>query len=444
MFYLKKHFSNSALLLSTASFLLFNLFLSFSSYAGDFEYDQNHMKYEDFTYDPNIKSVKLYRDGFSNSYPVLTLNNDTQQLHLSFDDLYGEVKDYGYQFIHCNKDWTPSDLSIFDFQTGPMDDMIREWAFSRIARQRYVHYDLHFPNDRIQLTKSGNYLLIIKNYATGEVVITRRFYITERNAISIDTRMKQATQGRYRLTHHEIDFDIIPIEYQINNPYTNLSVVIKQNNRSDNQKDELQPVFVKSNMLTYDFDNENLFNGLNEFRFFDTRDLTYRALTTRITKTERDTFNVYLTDDINRSTKQYVNYGDINGRYLIHRSERRDSTTIDAQYVKVHFSLPHPAPLVNASVYLYGEFTNWQILPEFKLEYDEYYRSYNTSAFLKQGYYNYMYIYVKDGNPIGDATFFEGNHSDTENEYLFLVYHRKNSEFYDRLIGFHSEVFQKR
>ena len=427
----------------TAYLLVINPFCAFELKAGGSEYDENHIRYENFTYDQNIKSVQLYRDGWSDSYPVLTLNDDSQSLLLSFDDLTGEVRDFGYSFIHCNNDWTPSDLSVFDYQQGPLDDMIRDWSFSRISRQRYVHYDLSFPNDRIQLTRSGNFILVVKDYATNEIVLTRRFYINE-NAVSVNARLKQATQGRYRLTHHEIDFDIIPQGYNITNPYTDLKVVIKQNNRIDNQKDDLQPVFVKPDMLTYDFDNQNLFNALNEFRFFDTRDLTYRALTTRITKIENDTFNVYLMDEESRATKQYVNYGDIDGRYLIYKSDDRDSSVIDAQYVKVHFSLQTPAPLQNASVYLFGEFTNWELLPKYKLQYDDFYHSYVTSAYLKQGYYNYMYVYVRDGNEKGDATFFEGNHSDTENEYLFLVYHRKNGEFYDRLIGFYSEKFQKK
>jgi hypothetical protein len=54
---------------------------------------------------------------------------------------------------------------------------------------------------------------------------------------------------------------------------------------------------------------------------------------------------------------------------------------------------------------------------------------------LKQGWYNYEYIFLKDGETKADPSFFEGNHYETENEYLILVYYRNPLSRYDRLVG---------
>ncbi|MBD98356.1 MAG: hypothetical protein CMO34_00800 [Verrucomicrobia bacterium] len=55
---------------------------------------------------------------------------------------------------------------------------------------------------------------------------------------------------------------------------------------------------------------------------------------------------------------------------------------------------------------------------------------------LKQGYYNYQYVFLPKGSEKGDEAMVEGTHAEAENDYYFFVYHRKIGEIYDRLIGF--------
>jgi hypothetical protein len=54
---------------------------------------------------------------------------------------------------------------------------------------------------------------------------------------------------------------------------------------------------------------------------------------------------------------------------------------------------------------------------------------------LKQGWYNYEYVFLKKGETRGSATLFEGSHYETENDYFVLVYYRNPFERYDRVIG---------
>ena len=61
---------------------------------------------------------------------------------------------------------------------------------------------------------------------------------------------------------------------------------------------------------------------------------------------------------------------------------------------------------------------------------------YELKLYLKQGYYNYIYVLSNDNKRGGDETIVEGNHWDTENEYSIFVYHRKIGTYYDQLIGY--------
>ncbi|MEG1999419.1 MAG: hypothetical protein RR015_05330 [Bacteroidales bacterium] len=54
---------------------------------------------------------------------------------------------------------------------------------------------------------------------------------------------------------------------------------------------------------------------------------------------------------------------------------------------------------------------------------------------LKQGSYNYQYLFVPKGETKGKSSVIEGNKYQTSNEYRVNVYHRRPGERYDRLIG---------
>ena len=54
---------------------------------------------------------------------------------------------------------------------------------------------------------------------------------------------------------------------------------------------------------------------------------------------------------------------------------------------------------------------------------------------LKQGLYDFKYIWVDDEGKIDD-TVFEGSFFQTENSYQVLVYYRKPGSRWDELVGF--------
>jgi hypothetical protein len=104
------------------------------------------------------------------------------------------------------------------------------------------------------------------------------------------------------------------------------------------------------------------------------------------------------------------------------------------------FSLKTINTFNNGKIYLFGGFTNWQILPEFEMKWNAETLRYENELWLKQGYYNYYYAYVRDNaNGLIDITDLEGSYSQTENDYYIFVYFKQQSENFDRLLA----VFKK-
>ena len=92
------------------------------------------------------------------------------------------------------------------------------------------------------------------------------------------------------------------------------------------------------------------------------------------------------------SPHTYFSQEDINGRYAI-EAEGSQDPGVDADYVFVHFRLDMPLPL-DGSVYLTGALTNWQFDELNRMEYSQEEQAYRLSLLLKQGVYNYRYLFL--------------------------------------------------
>lgn len=398
---------------------------------GDY-FNENFIRYEDFIYKNNIKTVMLHKEGFELSSPIIELNG-SDKLQLSFDDLDAGVKNYYYTFIHCNADWQPSELISNQYIYGFAEDKITDYQFSFNTIQKYTHYNLIFPNESIKPTLSGNYILkVFADYDQNNIVFTKRFMVLDAK-VSIDANVHQATQVSERNIKHEVDFTIYHSQYPIQNPHEEITAIIRQNEKWDNALFKLKPLFIKEQELVYDYEQGNTFLAGNEFRSFDTRSLRFQ--TERVRKIEFDsTHHVLLLTDEARTFGRYSAEADINGRYYIDVQEGRNKD-IEADYAYVHFKLSYEAPIIDGNLYIFGALTNWSLKEEAKLKYNYEKMLYETALFLKQGYYNYKYVYVKDGSAVSDENLIEGSRYETENDYSIYIYHRAVGKRYDQLIG---------
>jgi len=400
--------------------------------------EDNFLRYDDYIYKDSIKTALLHNSKNELSYPIISLQSG-ETISLSFDDLGRGFKTYMYTLIHCTPNWEKSDLNNNEYIDGFEEDEIFDFKYSTNTDMPYTHYSTSFPNDNMRITKSGNYIVMVYPVnKKDQPILTKRFMVYESN-VAISMNIKRATDVNESYFRQEIDFKLNHEGYDITNSYDNLKVVLMQNYRWDNAITGLKPRFINDTELNYDYNSsENVFDANNEFRNFDLKSTQYQTMQIQSIKYDKTDKleHVYLLDDEARSFKKYYNEQDINGNFLIKRNGSDDSD-IQADYVKVHFSLPYPVPFQDGSLYVIGKFTDWKFKEELKLDYDTINKRYVKPVLLKQGYYNYVYCFVKDGSKnTGDISVIEGSHYEAENEYSILVYHRGVNDYYDRLIGF--------
>ncbi len=390
------------------------------------------LRYENYIYDDLVETVLLSTNSeIYNPVAIMDLGT-TNAMKLKFDKLEASNEFYQYTFIHCDASWKPSNLQKTEYLEGNTMGNIENFEFSTNTFQQYVQYELIFPNQDMNLTISGNYLLIVyRNFDEEDLVLTRRFMVFE-DQTDITGNVKPATNPNDRFYKQEVDFEVSYEDYLIQNPFNDINAVILQNNSWNNAIYNLKPQFVNNNILQFNYENENLFNGVSEFRFFDIRSL--RNFSQNVAKKFTDSMvNVVLKVGELQSHKNYVTSLDYNGKRVIQNVDGGDATE-NGDYTLVHFSLKSPNKLSAGDVYVYGELSDWRLNERFKMTYLPEKEAYYLGVKLKQSYYNYHYVVPGKDSTI-EYSFTEGNHSETENDYTVLIYHRDAFYGYDRLIG---------
>ncbi len=396
-------------------------------------YTDDYLRYDNYTYDPKIHSLVIHKSGFELSMPLITLDSD-ETITLSFDDFRDEALEYSYEFIHCTANWQPSNLNFLEFADGFEQNYIEDFSFSFNTLQEFVHYNVEFPNNNIQLKISGNYLIRVFDSNTPEkTILTARFMIVEPR-VKIYAKVKQASVPSKALTSEEVDFEINTEKYKIDDAHRSLKVMVLQNDRFDNAIFNLNPREIRNNILDFDYDDVNIFDAGNEFRPLNLKSLRYQ--TSRMARMDLRKFenHIYMLPEVTRSKKPYTFYEDINGRKLI-KTEDYKNSDIEADYVYVHITLPFKAPLANGNLYIMGGLTNWQFLKDYQLHYNYQEKVYEATIYVKQGFYDYQIVFLENGKTKGDLSLIEGNHYQTVNEYTILAYYKKPGDNYDRLIG---------
>ncbi len=408
---------------------------AFSSQAQDDYANDNQLRYEDWVYKSYIKTAQLHEASYDANPPIIKLGS-SELLELSFDDLQADKKTYSVSFIHCNASWEPSDLMYAEFMNGFFDANILNFNYSTNTIQKYTHYAISFPQANMQFTKSGNYIVYVyQDNNKDKLVLTKRFMIYE-DKVTVVANVRQAIGNDEQYESQHIDFSVINSAYELTNPFTDMKVVITQNNRWDNAVRDIKPTFTEPRQLTYSLDDRSTFKGGNEFRYFDTRSL--RTYTERIGDIYRDSASIYHVDlkiDELRTFKPYSFYNDLNGGYLIKNLDMATNPDIEADYAWVKFFIPYDNAQGEGNFYVLGKLTDWRLSKTNRMTYNYKRFGYECTMYIKQGYYNYTYVYLRDDKKGGDDTMTEGSHWETENDYAIYVYHRQRGTYYDQLVA---------
>jgi len=410
-----------------AAFILFQFVFLFSS-------NSIIAQAPDSIYVNNIKSVRLYNVGNELSLPVINLNSGNQA-ELHFDDMDADVKYYYYTYQLCNSDWTPVDLSQFDYIKGFTQLRISNYHFSSIALTRYTHYQAVIPDASCYPTRSGNYILkVFLNGDTSQLVFTKRFMVVD-NKASILARVIQPYAPDLFQTHQRLQFTVAFQGLDVFNAGQQIKVVILQNYRWDNALKNFPPTFIRGTTLEYNSENIGVFPGGKEWRWLDITDFHLQSDKVLKADYNRLSTEIYLRPDGQRDAQRYIYYRDYDGMY-VSSTIRGLNPLWESDYANVHFSFvpPNGVPYANKDVYLFGQLTNYNYADSLKMIFNPGKGLYETHLFLKQGYYDYTYIGVDKNNPANRSEM-DGNYYETENLYTILVYYKSFTDRSDELIG---------
>ena len=382
----------------------------------------------------SIHTVQCFPVGWELSPAIMELNSQNQ-LQFSFDEIGKGVQDYSYRIIHCDADWKSSELSEFDYLEGFSENQLQDYEFSFNTNVEYVHYSLKLPNEDVKLKLSGNYILeVYQDFDIENMVLRQRFMVLD-SKVQLTGKIKHPIDMERRKTHQEVMFSILHPNFMIDNPQSELTVIVRQNDRPDGSQMKVKPIFIRKDELVFDNNQEYVFPGNNEFHYFDLKSFRYQSIYIRSIENVEEETVVSLSPGKIRRFTPYIYRRDNNGVSVISVDERKEPTT-EADYAHVVFTLPFENELKHGEMYVYGAFNNWECDESNRMVYDYELGAYQKSIYLKQGYYNYVYALLENGKNLPDINYIEGSYWQTENNYTIYVYYYDIVKNYDRLIGF--------
>ena len=319
----------------------------------------------------NIATVQLHTLGNQQGLPVYTINSG-DRLQLGFDDLDGGYKNYYYAYMLCDYNWKEVNLNPFDYLKGFTINRINTYRYSSVAFTKYTHYQAVLPENNSVPTRSGNYLLkVFLDGDTSKLVFTRQMLVLEPKATISATIVQPFTPSLFT-THQRVRFTATIAGINAFSAAQQVKVVVLQNNRWDNAQRDINPTFVRGNVLEYNTEQAAVFAAGKEFRWLDIR--SFRLQSDRVERAiyGKTATEIFTKTETDMSGYRYLYFPDYNGMYNITTYEALNPLW-QGDYATVHFSFATPdgMPYANKDLYLAAAFTDYRLSNEWKMAYNE-------------------------------------------------------------------------
>lgn len=381
--------------------------------------------------DKNIASLQVVANNDWLSLPIITLNSN-DFVNISFDDLTHEYHRYCYKIEHCEADWQTSS-ALFEsdyidgFASGNTIDDVQE---STNTVQLYTHYNISFPNNKCRPKISGNYWVTIYDENDEKHVVCRAYFMIVEPSMGVHLNVTTNTDIDINGKHQQVEMAVDYGNNIVSNPQTQIKTVVMQNNRWDNAVVNARPQYIKANGLQWIHCKDFIFDGGNEYRKFETLDVTHTTMGLESINWDGHNYHAWIWTDEPRPS--YIYDKDANGAFLIRNSDNIDND-VNSDYIITHFRLK--SPQIPYPIYINGFFTNDRFLPQYEMKWNEKNQQYEGELLLKQGYYSYQYLMMKPEGKLKPVPS-EGNFYQTENTYQALIYFKANGDRTDRLVGY--------
>ncbi len=379
----------------------------------------------------NIHTVQFYRNDFSPQTiinPPVTGINQQHRIVLEFDELGDEAKYYYAKIIHCNVDWSPSSLSSAEFMSEYNEFLIQDYGFSFNTKVHFTHYRFIIPEVKV----SGNYIVqVYLSENPDNIIISKRFMIYE-NLVKIVPHFRVSELVGKRTTHQQVGFEVYYNQFEIVMPQKEIKATIRQNQRWDNARLELGPLYFDIGREQLDFrhfDESTNFIAWNEFRNFAFRNVQFSDI--NVQELDEKNQEVIVSPIMSRAEKSYVNYLELNGNYLIENN--RGDPQLSSDYFKAR--LKFFSNKRDGKFYVAGRISNWEFNESNQFKYDAEKKSYECDLVLKQGYYDYL-VHYKPNSSEEEPWIMEGSFFSTQNDYEIIIYHTAIGSRFDRIVGY--------
>ena len=376
----------------------------------------------------NVRSLQVMVNDDPLAPPIIDMGKG-QQLTIEFDEMSHDYHRFTYHIQHCNADWTETEgLFESDFLSGFNDQPIEDYENSFNTTQLYTHYRLTLPNSETRLHLSGNYrVTIYEDDDKEEPLLQAEFCMAEATGMSIMAEVSGNTDIDFNQEHQQLSYQVSYGKNRVVDPLREIHTVVMQNRRQDNRVVDLEPNIQHANGIGFTHRKELIFPAGNEFRKFEILDVQKPGLNVDNMRWYEPFYHATLYAD--RPIRNYEYDEDQNGGFVMRNDDGNDDT--ESEYIWVHFTLiPRDFKAYDGNdVYVWGQWSNGFPDPACRMTWNEETKAYEAAVYLKQGYYNYMYL-LDNGENV------DRNSHETENEYIILVYHRPQGGRYDRLAGY--------
>jgi hypothetical protein len=341
---------------------------------------------------------------------------------------------YSYKVLHCNADWTLSSLNSGEYLNGFTTGNITDNALSVNTTKLYTHYAFNLPNNDMSFKISGNYVVQVYEDNNSDKPIAQAcfFVVDQRVSISGNVRGNTDTELSGRL--QQLDVEVGLNGYAVRDASSEIKLLVRQNNRIDNQVFECKPTFISSSKLSYINNKALIFEGGNEYHRFDISSVYGGGQGVDIIRYDQTLYHAFLYPNKIQTSRTYSHELDVNGRFIVHMQKAQDEK-VEADYMMVHIIIPTKQPFFDGQIYAGGEFNQNLINETNRMKYDAGSEQYFLNLMVKQGGYNYQFWFVPKGERKATVERVDGSYWQTRNEYTVYVYHRSWGERYDQLVG---------
>ena len=179
----------------------------------------------------NIKTLQVKLGGEWGEPPVMILGS-SNFIEISFDDLQHNFVRYEYNIIHCNADWTESELISSEYMDGFNGQRIENYTVSMNTTMEYNHYTFRIPNQDVQLKLSGNYRIDIVNDDNDDELVAQAFFSILEPRVGIRMEVSGNTDIDTWNSHQQVDFTVSYMGYHVQNPIEERSCIFRSRNSS--------------------------------------------------------------------------------------------------------------------------------------------------------------------------------------------------------------------